>query len=171
MNLQSFLERLSELDELHARREYEAAYDLVVDLLGQQPHSADLLVKRAKLEQLLDRDEPGGGVSLESVRAHLEAAHLLQPRAVEPLLELGHLAYAVEDDPEAGLRSFEAARESAESALREALLGKIKCLIEVGEPTLALAEIEAAAACFDSDSDFEELKAAASRAPADPSGR
>ena len=166
MNLEAFLERLSELDELHAGKEFEAAYALIVDLLKQQPYSADLLVKRAKLEQLLDWDEPVGGISLASVRAHLEAAHMLAPDAVEPLLELGHLAYAVEDDPEAGLRYFEMALERTEWALREALLGKIKCFLAMGEPAPALAEIRAASAYLEGDTDFEGLKAEALAMPA-----
>src|SRR5687768_18092047 len=95
MDTEAFLAKSAELDELHARGDYEAAYRLVRQLLDQR-RSADLLVRTAKVEQLLDRDDPEGEVSLESVRGHLEEAHRLEPSAVTPTLELGHFLYAVD---------------------------------------------------------------------------
>jgi hypothetical protein len=156
MDLQVFLQKLSTLGEMYANREYEAAYDLVVDLLEEAPYSADLLVKRARLEQLLDT--PRDDVSPDSARSHLQVAQQLQPDAVEPLLELAHLTYAVQDDPEAGLRYFQAALDRADTTLREALFGKIKCLLELRELALAEAEIEAASGYFGSDVDIQELE-------------
>jgi hypothetical protein len=74
MDTETFLAKSAELDALHARGDYEGAYGLVRELLDHH-RSADLLVRTAKLEQLLDRDDPRSDVSLDSVRALLEEAH------------------------------------------------------------------------------------------------
>lgn len=60
--------------------------------------------------------------------------------------------------PQAGLRYFQAALDGADTTLREALFGKIKCLLELRELALAEAEIEAASGYFGSDVDIQELE-------------
>lgn len=158
MDLEDFLATLSQVGRLHGQRNYEAAYQLVGELLAIHPFSADLLVKRAKLAQLLDRDAPGSDLALGAVRSDLERARTLEPDGLATVLELGHFGHAVEDDAQAGLGDFERARTLAESALREALLGKIRCLLELRELDLARSELDTAEAYF-GDVDFHELRA------------
>ncbi len=112
-------------------------------------------MRAARLEQLLD--DPPAGVSLDSIRAHLDEAHQLEPRSVGPLLELGHFHHVVEDDPDAGLRYFERARESSESALREAWIGKVSCLIELGQRDLAADELSALRQALGPAIDLDDL--------------
>jgi hypothetical protein len=63
----------------------------------------------------------------------------------------------VENDPDAGLRYFEQARGLAESGLREAWIGKIKCLIELGEAGLAREELAALRDAVGPDIDLDDL--------------
>ncbi len=61
--------------------------------------------------------------------------------------------------PDLGLTYFEKARRLAEGIHQEALVGKIRCLLELDEQALARDELESAQACFGLDVDLTDLRA------------
>ena len=62
----------------------------------------------------------------------MAAAIESDPTAIEPLVELGQYLYAVEDDAKAAVKQFAIAEQLAEKAWIESLIGRLKCLKELG---------------------------------------
>lgn len=158
--LSEFLLEVAEVRRLHEEGSHEAAHSLVTELVESCPFSPDLLVKKAKLMQLLDRgDELESEISLDTVYQLLQAANAVSPSAIEPVLELGYFAYAVNNDSDEGLIHFERARQLAEVALHSAVVGKVQCLLEIGDFEMALDQLAAAEACFGPDVELLDLRA------------
>jgi lipopolysaccharide biosynthesis regulator YciM len=151
------MDALSELQALRRERRFSEALELVERLLKEAPFSTELLVRHAELLQLA----PQAKVSnpLAAAEASLAQALALAPDAIEPRIEMGHLLYAVQDRPADGLDQFEAAEELARAALRDALIGKIKCLAQLGQHAEAGVELASAAQIFPADTDLGVLQA------------
>nr|AGC72575.1 hypothetical protein [uncultured bacterium A1Q1_fos_1870] len=140
MPLQPYREALGRVTILKREKKLGEALCVLEELLREHPHSSELLVQRAMLQQLASGDH-----SLEDIECDLRAAQLLAPSHPAPQLELGHFLYAVRDSAKEALPCFHVARGLAAEALKEALLGEIKCHLELrawSEVEEALAEAE-----------------------------
>lgn len=126
MPLQSYREALERVTVLEREKKLGEALRVLEDLLGEYPHSSELLVRRGMLQQL-----DSGDHSLEDIERDLRAAQLLAPGHPTPALEFGHFLYAVRDSAKEALPCFQVARDLAAEALKEALLGEIKCHLEL----------------------------------------
>src|SRR5437588_2074085 len=131
MDIQSYKRRLNAVIKLSRQERYDQALNVVEQLLEEFPLSSDLLVRRGCLIQLSDEaDNPGR--TLQAARESLETARVLAPDCVEPLIELGHFMYAVEDKPDEALEYFRTARTRAEEELQEAMTGEARCYLDQG---------------------------------------
>jgi tetratricopeptide (TPR) repeat protein len=148
---------LSEIRTLRRERRFGEALELVERWLKEAPFSTELLVCRARLLQLAPRAEVSD--PLAAAEESLVQACALAPDAIEPRIEMGHLLYAVQDRPADGLSQFEAAEELALTSLKDALIGKIKCLAELGRHAEADVELAYAAQVFPDDTDLGLLQA------------
>jgi len=148
---------LSELRTLRRERRFSEALALVERLLVEAPFSTELLVCRAQLLQLAPHAEVSN--PLAAAEVSLAQACALAPEAIEPRIEMGHLLYAVQDRPADGLGQFEAAEGLARAALKDALIGKIKCLAQLGRHSEAGVELSCAAQIFPDDTDLGVLQA------------
>ena len=157
MEHQEWIDALSALRALARERRFDEALALVEDLLAQGPSSTELLVWRAKLLQLAPQAE--AGEPLSSAEASLAQACALAPEAAPPRLEMGHLLYAVQDRPADALHQFEAAERLARGNLKDALIGKIQCLVALGQAAAARSELAGAAQLFPGDTDLGVLQA------------
>jgi tetratricopeptide (TPR) repeat protein len=148
---------LSELRALRRERRFSDALELVERLLKEAPFSTELLVCRAQLLQLAPQAEVSN--PLAAAEESLAQACALAPDAIEPRVELGHLLYAVLDRPADGLAQLEAAERLARVALKDALIGKIKCMAQLGRHAEARIELTSAAQIFPDDTDLGVLQA------------
>ena len=114
-------------------------------------------MRRAMIIQLLNREGDQELPSLTLAMQSLEEAQAIAPDTVEPLLELGHFAYAVNDDPAAGKAYFHAAQEMAEASLKESLVGQIKCHLDMGNEDQANSLLERARVLFPDDDEVRML--------------
>ena len=153
---QQWMNALSELRALRRERRFSEALALVERWLKEAPFSTELLVCRAQLLQLAPHAEVGD--PLAAAEESLAQACTLAPDAIEPRIEMGHLLYAVQDRPADGLSQFEAAEGLARASLKDALIGKIKCLAQLGRRTEAGVELAHAAQVFPDDTDLGVLQ-------------
>ena len=151
------MDALSQLRTLRRERRFGEALALVERLLKEGPSSAELLVLRAQLLQLAPETHMAD--PLAAAEESLAQACALAPDAVEPLIEMGHFLYAVKDRPANALTQFEAAERLARAGLKDALIGKIKCLAQLGRQAEARAEMATAAEIFPDDTDLGVLQA------------
>lgn len=152
-----WMDALSELRALRRERRFGEALALVERLLKEGPSSTELLVFRAQVLQLVpevDMADP-----LAAAEESLAQACALAPDTVEPLIEMGHFLYAVQDRPADALSQFEAAERLARAGLKDALIGKIKCLAQLGRQVEARVELADAAQIFPDDTDLGVLQA------------
>ena len=156
-DIQSYSESRKRLLALYREQKFWDAYRLVEDLLTRYPASMEFLVQRATIIQLLNAKGNQELPSLSLAMQSLKEARELAPDAVEPLLELGHFAYAVNDDSAAGLEYFESAEEIAEAGLKEALVGQIRCHLDRGNRAQADRLLQRARLLFPDDDEVQML--------------
>jgi tetratricopeptide (TPR) repeat protein len=154
MNLQAYLESKEQLSKLYEQQKYGEAWKLLEKLLTDYPYSIDLLVKRAKIIQLLDTEHISDIPSLDMAVESLQQSHVLAPDAIDPCLELGNFEYAVSDRPESAIKYFESAKIQAQLKLKLATIGLIKCYIDMGKISLARQTLETAKIWLSNDSDL-----------------
>lgn len=157
MKHREWIDALSTLRVLRREGRFGEALTLVERLLEEGPSSTELLVWRARLLQLAPQaevDDP-----LAAAEGSLKQACALAPDTVEPRIEMGHFLYAIQDRPAEALSQFEAAEELARSGLKDALIGKIKCLAQLGRGVEARRELDRAAQLFPDDTDLGVLQA------------
>ncbi len=154
MNIQAYLESKEQLSKLYEQQKYGEAWKLLEKMLADYPYSIDLLVKRAKIIQLLDTEHISDIASLDMAMESLQVSHLLAPDAIEPCLELGNFEYAVSDRPESAIKYFESAKIQAQLQLKLATIGLIKCYIDMGKISLARQTLETAKIWLANDSDL-----------------
>ncbi|BAZ29872.1 hypothetical protein NIES4074_23190 [Cylindrospermum sp. NIES-4074] len=157
MNIELLKEHLAQLKILHNQKRYAEAFKLVEKLLEDYPYSVELLVKRAKIIQLLDNDHIKTP-SLETAKESLEIANSLAPQAIEPCIELGYFEYAINSCPGDAINHFDVARRNAELGLKEALIGQIKCYIDMKKISKARENMEEAKVFFPNDSEIGVLE-------------
>ncbi len=156
MDIQQFQQNLEHLNTLHKHHKYDEALKLVQEMMTEYPYSVELLVKRAKLIQLLEVEDNFSEVTdLDLAVYSLDLAHLLAPNAIEPCLELGYFKYAIKDAPEQAITYFDVAQKNAELGLKEALIGQIKCYIDLGDISQARSSLEKAKVFFPDESNWE----------------
>lgn len=158
MDVQKFKHAIDRVSELHKQRDYNSALKLVQELLSHYPYSVDLLVKYAKLIQLSD-DNSAEFPPLEAVSENLKLAHIISPQSIEPCIELGYFEYAVNNCPDQAIQYFKVAQLNAESGLKSALIGQIKCYIDMENIPLAIEVLEKAKVLFTDDIDLKMIEA------------
>ena len=158
MNLQEFKERLDRIDDLYKQQGYESALQLVQTLLSDFPFSLELLVNYAKLLQLIDKDDMSNVPALDTALEYLKQAHFIAPDAIEPCIELGYFEYAVNDCASEAIQYFDAAQKNAESGLKKALIGQIKCYVDLDKRLQARECLDKAKLFFPDESEFGILE-------------
>lgn len=153
MDNRSFRAALDNLDALRRNGDHDEALRLANELLTQMPLSGELLVRVGLLLQLV-RDEG----SLDEIEEKLGSAVVCAPSNVDASIELGHFLYAVRDKSNEALPYFESAREKAETLLKEALIGAIKCYAELGNWAAVDAAFDDAERHFPGDMDLSMLR-------------
>lgn len=154
MDIQTYLDSKEQLSNLYAQQKYVEAWKLLENMLVDYPYSVDLLVKRAKIIQLLDTEHISDLPSLDMAVETLQLSHVLDPDAIDPSLELGNFEYAVSDRPESAIKYFESAKIQAELKLKLATIGLIKCYIDLGKISQARQTLEIAKIRLSNDSDL-----------------
>lgn len=154
MDAQSYRDALDKVTSLAHKRIFGEALQIVDDLLRENPRSSELLVRRATLQQLDDAEH-----SLDSIEGDLRTAQLLSPENFVAQLEIGHFLYAVRDRPGDALQSFQSARRIAADALKEAMIGEIKCHADLHAWDMAADVLAEAEAHFPNDLDLSLLRA------------
>lgn len=154
MNIQAYLDSKEQLSNLYKQQKYGEAWKLLEKMLADYPYSIDLLVKRAKIIQLLDTEHISEIPSLDMAVESLQLSHVLAPDAIDPCLELGNFEYAVSDRPESAIKYFESAKIQAQLKLKLATIGLIKCYIDMGKISLARQTLETAKIWLENDSDL-----------------
>jgi tetratricopeptide (TPR) repeat protein len=108
-------------------------------LLEMWPDNPRLLVMRAKLIQL--QDDVEGIPTLEDARSDLIRAAGLDEDSPDPLIELGHFLFAVQDDAKNASRYFDKAVHLSVDLLTQALVGHAQALAELGQEAKASASL------------------------------
>jgi tetratricopeptide (TPR) repeat protein len=149
MSWEIFRDSVADLSTLIAEKRLAEALRLVEELLEKSPGSVLLLIKRAMLIQL--QEDSTDLPPLEAARESLERAIEAEPDSIEPYIELGNFEYAVADDPLTALGLFEEAASHAENSLKAALIGTVKCQLELGRADEARRTIERGKTYFPND--------------------
>lgn len=153
-DVQRYREALQRAVDLQRRQDFEGALQVLDELLGQAPYASALHLHRARLLQLSPVER-----SLEEVEQALTSACALDDTNIAALLEMGHFIDAVRDRPGHALERFTAAAALAASSLKDALLGRARCLLQLGERAAAEEVLREAQRCFPEDTDVELLGA------------
>ncbi len=120
-------QKLSAVDHLRERGDYDAALAEVEGLLKDWPGNGHLHILWARLVQL--QDDPKN--SLDDVRRALQRAVDLDRSSPAAAIELGHFLDAVEDDPRAASRAYAGGIAAARRLLIEGLIGQAKALLQL----------------------------------------
>lgn len=104
-------------------------------LMTVSPENPTLLLLRAELIQLGSASAP----PLSEAKDCLRLAAELESDSPAGWLELGHFAFAVEDDAKGALRSFDRAIRLCQEMLTDAWAGKAKALAQLQHREEALA--------------------------------
>jgi tetratricopeptide (TPR) repeat protein len=142
------MEALSEIRVLQRERRFDEALARVERLLAEGPCSTELLVSRARLLQLSSHSPD-----------EADAADPLAPEGIEPRIELGYFLYAVRDRTAEALGHFEDAERLACNLLKDALMGQLRCLAELGRADELQATLADAVQLFPDDLDVGLLQA------------
>jgi tetratricopeptide (TPR) repeat protein len=145
------------VNSFHNQGKYAEALKLVEKLLNDYPYSVELLVKRAKIIQLLDNND-AEIPSLETAIESLKIANIIAPKSIDTCIELGYFEYAINNCPGDAINYFDVARKNAELGLKEALMGEIKCYIDMENISQARELIEKAKVFFPDDSEIGVLE-------------
>ena len=149
---------IERLDALNSQRDYWDALKLVEEILAQCPYSSFFLVKKAQIIQLLNKCKESEIPPLSVVEECLKFANLLGPNSIESYIESGCFEYTVKDNPKDALEYFETARKNAEKGLKSALIGKIKCYLDMGRMSEAKDQLANAKVLFPEDDEFVEIE-------------
>ncbi|WP_152629976.1 hypothetical protein [Haliangium ochraceum] len=156
MENQSWLDTVSMLRALLREHRFNEAWALIERLPTERLDSAEILVCRARLLQILPQeavDEP-----LAAARESLAHACALSPEAIEPRTEMGHFLFAVLNRPADALEQFELAEQLARNSLKNALIGKLKCMAQLGRGDAARSELAALGPVFPDDTELGLLR-------------
>lgn len=154
LDMQEYCNVLQRVADLQRREDFDGALRMVDELLAHNPHSSALHLRRAILLQLSPTDGP-----LEDVEQALQLACAFDDTNIEARLEMGHFLDAVRDLPRESLEQFIAASTLAAKSLKDAWLGRVRCLIQLDQREAAEDVLREAERCFPDDTDVELLRA------------
>lgn len=158
MDVETWQQSLNQIDHLYKQRDYVSALKLVKSLLVYCPYSVELLIRYAKLIQLLNKEHKSEFSSLNPAFESLNLAYSLAPYNPETCIELGYFEYKVFAHCDRAMSYFETATSHAKLALKAALTGQIKCYIDRRRFSEARKILEEAKNFFCNDSDLSLLE-------------
>jgi hypothetical protein len=123
-NSRTFKQKLSVVNKLWGKKDYDAALAEVESMQKSWPGNARLQIIWASLVQL--QEEPKH--DLAEVKQALQRAIELDKEAPAAAIELGHFLDNVEDDPQAASKAFAEGVAAARRLLIEGLIGQAKVL-------------------------------------------
>lgn len=126
-----FSKRANFIEALWRSRRFREAIVSAEKLLAKHPYFVPVLVLRARAIQLLEDDSRYP--RLEDAKRSLVLATRIDPTAVNALNELAFYTFAVEDDSETALALFDRSISIGLKYVREAYLGRIKALVDLGK--------------------------------------
>lgn len=144
--------RLKKLKEEYVKGNYRRVLMDGQKIIKQHPGCVPALIAFSRAVQLLQENEIPGDPRMiyrESRQALLNAI-ALDPKSVEALNELAYFVYTYEDSRRASAH-FDSAIRLARAQLKEAYIGKIKCLSELGRDSEKKNVFAEAAAIFGKD--------------------
>jgi tetratricopeptide (TPR) repeat protein len=154
LDVSRYCEVLERVADLQRREDFDGALRAIDELLAHNPHSSALLVHRAIFLQLSPTDGP-----LEDVEQALQLACTFDDTNIKARLEMGHFLDAARDRPREALEQFIAASNLAAKNLKDALLGRARCLIQLDQRGAAEDVLCEAERCFPDDTDVALLRA------------
>lgn len=157
MHWERYKGALQRITALIGERRFDDALEQVDQLLDSSPNAVGLLIKRAMLIQLQD-NENIGAPPLSEVRESLERAIEIEPNSIDAYVELGNFEHAVADDPKAALEHFKKAMTYSEDGLKAALIGMMKCQVEIGCPEDARSTLKRLQVLFPDDLDVAMME-------------
>lgn len=137
--LESLKRGVSKARRLWREGRRDLALSQVDRLLEMWPDNPRLLVMRAELTQL--QDDVEGIPTLEDAKSDLIRAAGLDEDSPDPLIELGHFLFAVQDDAKRASRCFDKAVHLSVDLLTQALVGQAQALAELGQEAKASASL------------------------------
>ena len=123
----NYKRQIKAIRALMADQKYAQALNEVDKLLQEWQDQPALLVLRAELIQLQEKDGP----PLEDAAEALKRATTLHEQNGDAWLELGHFQFAVEDNAKAAEKSFAHAVDASRETLIAALLARAAALEEL----------------------------------------
>jgi tetratricopeptide (TPR) repeat protein len=133
-SIHSFQQRLAKTFRHWEDREYQAALKVVDALLTECPANGQLHILWASLVLLQEETEH----TLDEARSALQRAVALEKDSPAGSIELGHFLDAVEDNPQAALKSFGEGIAAARRWLIAGLVGQAKALLQLDKREAAL---------------------------------
>jgi tetratricopeptide (TPR) repeat protein len=125
----TFKQKLAQVNNLWANKQYDKALAQVEALLQAWPGNAPLYILWASLVQL--QEHPAH--TLEEVKETLEKAVDFDKTSPAGHIELGHYLDAVGDNPQAASRAFSEGIRLARQFLVDGLLGQAKALLQLNK--------------------------------------
>ena len=150
------LDRIAVL--FHEKRRYPEIVKVTRRLLSEFPGVVPLLVYKAMAIQQLDEEAAGRLATLGEAFDALSLAVELDPQSVDALTELGFYLYAIQNDANRALDVFERGIRIGAQSLREAYVGRVKCLLELRRRSAAARALSEATRLFPRDKAIRELK-------------
>lgn len=148
---------LKELKTLQRKLRFGAVVTKANTLLKVHPYLVPALVAKARAIQMLEEGELSLG-TLDEAKDSLTLAVDLDPAAGGAVNELAYFLFAIWDRSNQALGLFERSLSISLEALRDAHIGRIKCLMDLERWSSCERALKEARRIFPSDLKFTELK-------------
>lgn len=130
VDIRRLMRQLQAIRILRRGKKYSALIVKINDLLKIHPFFVPLLVLKGQALQLLENEK--GAYNLREAKRVLTLATKIDPKAGDALSELGSYIYAIEGQSRRALGLFERSIHTSLESLKEAQIGRIKCLMDLG---------------------------------------
>jgi len=123
----TFKQNLSTISNLWESQDYDSALAKVEELQKSWPGNSQLLILWSRLVQL--QENPGH--DLNEAKTALQQAIDLDKTSPAAVIELGYFLDAIEDDPQAAIKSYSEGVGLARKLLIEGLIGQAKGFLQL----------------------------------------
>ena len=142
---------------LYEKRRYAEVVKMARLYSSRYPGVVPLLVLKAMAIQQLDEKAAGRLATLDEAQDALSLVVELDPQSVDARNELGFYLYAMQNDAHRALDVFVRSIGIGTEQLREAYVGRVKCLLELRRRRAAARALSEAGRLFPRDTALREL--------------
>lgn len=158
MGVENYLSEFNKMKNAFESENFSIAFHYAKRLVEKYPASYRPYVYLSLSLQLMEESPPGIEDPIQLSLHYLELAEKLEPKAAEPLYELGYYYHIVENDLITAREYFQEASEKIAYHLKPTLTGLLKCQVKLNDEEGYFDAIKLADEFFPDDFEFKMIK-------------